>query len=456
MPPPRPRPAPAPLRVVWAGPLGGERPAAVRVTAGGVDDALAQIAPRVAVSVPGLGGATLAPTSLADLRPARAARTLPAVRSLLDLARLDADGAGAEALAASGAPAAWVQRALGARERAARDARATAVDRILEMVGETRVAPFASEVEAETARAEAALAADADLARLRRAWRSLAWLARRLDLRGTVELAAVAGDPDALLDDPSRVLRSALDGATVLAVDVEIGPSARDVDRAGRLAALGAEAGVPVVVSAAPELVGAEGPDAPVPPQSGLTSARFAGWRSFRERPEARSLALAYPPVRLTPGGDLWGGGALAVVADLAAAHVRGHGPPALGRGPVPDLDADALAVALKPDVAADLGRGGVSAVVPEGAGARIATAPSAAARSGTAARNAALSLPASLFAARVAAVARAGDLRPALDREVGPWARVEDADGGIRVTLPAATSPTLGADVSLVLATAP
>ena len=456
MPPPRPRPAPVPVRVVWAGPLGGDLPAAVRVTAGGVDAALAEVAPRVVVSVPGLDAAELAPTTLAELRPARAARALPAVRALLDLARREADGAGEAALAASGAPAAWVRRALGARERAERSVGATAVDRILDLVGEAEPASFAAEVDAEVARAEAALAADADLTRLRRAWRSLAWLARRLDLRGGLALTAVAGDPDALLDDPDGALRGALDGAAVLAVDAELGTSARDVGRAGRLAALGAEAGVPVVASAASELVGADGPGAPVPPQTGLTSARFAGWRSLRERPEARWLALAYPPVRLTPGGDVWGGGALAVVADLAAAHARGDGVAALGRGPVPDLDPGALAVALDPDVAADLGRGGVCAVVADGAGARVATAPSVAARSGSAGRDAALSLPAALFAARVAAVAGRGEHGPALGRELGPWARVGDADGGLRVTLPAATSPALGADVSVVLAAAP
>ena len=323
----------------------------------------------------------------------------------------------------------------------------------MRMTGQTEPASFRDEVEAEVDGVEAALAADADLARLRRAWRGLAWLARRLDLRGTVRLDAVAGDLDALLSDDGRVLRDAVAGASLLVVDVEIGPTARDAERAGRLAALGAEAGVPVVASAAPPLVGAADAGAPVPPLRWDADARFAAWAGVRQRPEARWLALAYPPVRLTPGGDLWGGGALAVAADVAAAHARGDGPAALGRAPV--RDAGDLAVDLPADVADDLGRHGVCAVRAGGAGARVVRAPSVAATSGPAARDAALSLPAALFAARVAAVAAGAPdgLRPALDREVGPWARVEDADGGLRVTLPASASPALAADVSLVLA---
>ena len=151
----------------------------------------------------------------------------------------------------------------------------------------------------------------------------------------------------------------------------------------------------------------------------------------------------------------MWGGGALAVAADLGGAHARGDGPAALGAAPVRDLDADALAVALTPAHADDLGRGGVCALRPDGADVRLTRAPSAARASGQAARDAALSLPAALFAARVAAVAAVppDGLRAALDREVGPWARVEETEGSLRVTLPRGASPALDADVSLVLA---
>ena len=452
-PPPRPRPAPVPLRVVWAGPLGGEGGAAVAVHAGGVDAALAAVAPRVVASVPGLGDAVVAPTSLADLRPRTVARSLAAVRALDDLARREAEGADPATFAQSGAPDAWVRRAVGARARAEEGAGATAVDRLMRLAGGAEAGSFRDEVEAEVDRAEDALSADADLTRLRRAWRSLAWLARRLDLRGTTELVVVSADPDGLPDHPA--LPGALAGAAVLVVDAELGPSARDVAWAGRLASLGAEWGVPVVASAAPALVGAErAHDAP-PPLRHDADARFAAWTGLRERPEARWLALAYPPVRLTSGGDLWGGGALAVAADLAGAHARGDGPAALGAAPVRDLDADALAVALTQAHADDLGRGGMTTLRPDGADVRLVRAPSAARASGQAARDAALSLPAALFAARVAAVAAAppDGLRPALDREVAPWARVEGTADGLRVTLPRATSPALGADVSLVLA---
>ena len=454
---PSPRPAPLPFRVVWAGPLGGDRPARVAVHAGGVDAALAAVAPRLVASVPGLGDVAVAPTALADLRPRQIARALPALRALADLARREADGDGADTFAASGAPEAWVRRAVGARQRAEADAGSTAVDRLLRLTGQAAPASFRDEVGAEVDRVEAALAADADLARLRRAWRSLAWLARRLDLRGSVRLDAVAGDLDALLSDGGP-LRDAVAGASLLAVDVEVGPSARDAERAGRLAVLGAEAGVPVVASAAPPLVGAADAAAPVPPLRWGADARFAAWEGVRRRPEARWLALAYPPVRLAPGGDLWGGGALAVAADVAAAHARGDGPAALGRAPV--RDAGDLAVDLPADVAGDLGRHGVAVLGRAGDGARVVRAPSVAATDGPPARDAALSLPAALFAARVAAAVggaakggAADGLRPALDREVGPWARVEDADGGLRVTLPQSASPTLAADVSLLLA---
>jgi hypothetical protein len=448
---PRPLADRLPLRIVWAGPLGGDG-AAVPVHAGGVDAALAAVAPRLVVSVPGLGDGTLAPTSLADLRPRRAARALPAVRALLDLAHREAEGAGDDALAATGAPEPWVRRA---RQREAASPGATAVDRLMQIAGPDEPASFGAAVEAEVARVGDAVARDADFSGLERAWRSLAWLARRLDLRGETQLTAVPVDLDRLAESPA--LRDALAGADLLVVDAEVGPSAADVGRAGRWAALGAEAGVPVLASAAPALVGAESPSAPVPPVRHGSDVRFAAWTGLRARAEARWLALAYPPVRLVPDRDVWGGGALAVAADVGRAHARGDGPAALGRAPVRDLDADALAVALAPDVAADLGRGGVCAVVPDGAGARLQTAPSAAAATHDAARDAALSLPATLFAARVAAVAGAAPdgLRPALDREVGPWARVETASGGVRVTLPAGASRMLAADVSLLLRTA-
>ena len=450
---PTPRPAPVPLRVVWAGPLGGEGGAAVAVHAGGVDAALAAVAPRVVASVPDLGDAVVAPTSLADLRPSQIARSLPAVRALEDLARREAEGADPAAFAQSGASEAWVRRAVSARARAEEGAGATAVDRLMRLAGGVEPGSFRDEVAAEVARAEDALRADADLTRLRRAWRSLAWLARRLDLRGTTELVAVSADPDGLPDHPA--LGDALAGASVVVVDAMLGPTARDLAWAGRLAALGAERGVPVVASAAPALVGAERAEDAPPPLRHDADARFAAWTGLRERPEARWLALAYPPVRLTPGGDLWGGGALAVAADLGGAHARGDGPAALGAAPVRDLDADALAVALTPAHADDLGRGGVGALRPDGADVRLTRAPSAARASGQAARDAALSLPAALFAARVAAVAAAppDGLRAALDREVGPWARVEETEGGLRVTLPQGASPALDADVSLVLA---
>ena len=446
--PARPLAARRPLVVVWAGALGAR--ASLPVLAGGLDDALARVAPRVTAHVPGLGDAVVVPTALGDLRPGRIARSLPAVRALQELARLDAQGAGPDALAASGAPADWVRRALDARRDAAGPA--SAVDRLMGMVGPAEPASLADAVAAEVSRVEAALEADADRSALERSWRGLGWLTRRLDLRGDVRLVAVSdGSVDALLNGDA--LAQAAASASLVIADVEVGPSAVDVERAGRLAALGASAGVPVIASAAPELVGAEGRHGAVPPVRHGDRAAFAGWVGLRSRPEARALAVAYPPVRLAAGRDVWGGAALAVAADAARAWAAGDGLSSLGRRPVPDLDADALAVALPPEVAADLARAGVVGLVPEGPGVRVASAPSAAATSGPPARDAALSLPAALFAARLARVAEgAGDLRAALERELDPWGRVEATPDGLRAVLPAGAAPPLAADVAVTL----
>ena len=432
--------------MVWAGVLGGT--ATVPVLAGGLDDALAEVAPQVVVSVPGLGSHVARPRTLAELRAGRLVRRLPAVGALVDLAEREAEGASAEALAATGAPEAWVRRALDGRAARAPTASGRAVDRLMRLAGPP--ASFRDRVDAEVARAQAALEADPEVAALECAWRSLGWLVRRLDLRGDVRLVAVTDvSLDALL--AGSALAEAAGAASLVVVDARLGPSARDVERAGRLAEVGAASGAPVLASAAPALVGADGRHGAVPPVRHATDAAFAGWLGLRERTEARSLALAFPEVRLAPGRDLWGGGALAVAADAAAAWARGDGLPGLGRRPVPDLAADDLALALDSAQAADLARAGVVAVVPRSGGAVVAGAPSAAAGAGPAAREAALSLAAALFTARLARAAEgADDVGAALGAELAGWGRL-DAD---RAVLPAAASPTLPADVGVRLET--
>ena len=451
--PARPLPPRVPFGVVWAGVLGGARAQAVPVLAGGLDDALAQVAPRATARIPGVPDPVVAPTRLADLRPSRIAGALPHVRALLRLADLDDQGAGADALAASGAPAGWVERALAFRDRAP-SGPASALDRLMALAGPDDAGSLREAVEREVARVQAALAADPDVAGLERAWRGLAWLARRLDLRGDVRLTAVtAPSLDELAE--SGALAQAAAGASLVVVDAEIGPAPRDVALAHRLAALGAAAGVPVVASAAPGLVGAE-PGGAVPPQRHGADPVFAGWATARQRPEMRALALAYPAVRLAPGRELWGGGAIAVAADAAGAWARGDGASGLGRAGVPDLAADALAVTLGAPVAADLARHGLCPLVPDGPGARVGAAPTAAATAGPAARDAALSLPAALFAARLARVAEADDPLAAIERELSPWGRLEQAPGGVRAVLPAGASPTLAADVAVTVRGAP
>ena len=433
----------ATMTVVWAGTLGGT--AVVPVLAGGLDDAVAAVAPTLVASVPGLADHTVAPRSLADLRPDRMARSLPAARALRDLADRDAEGADARALADTGAPDAWVHKALAHRQASEAP---SAVDRLMRLAGP---ASLRDEVDAELARAERALADDPEVAGLERSWRSLAWLARRLDLRGGVRLVAVTGASlDALLDGPA--LAQTASRASLVVVDAHLGPSPRDVERAGRLARLGASAGVPVLASAAPDLVGADGRHGPVPPVRHTADAAFAGWVGLRGRPEARALALAFPDVRLVPGRDLWAGGALAVAADAAAAWSRGDGLPGLGRRPVPDLAADDLAATLSPEQVADLASAGLGALAPSGTDVVVRAAPSAA-TGGGAAREAALSLPAALFAARLRqALDGSDDPGSALARELDGWGRLETDADGLRAVLPAAATPVLRADVGVRL----
>ena len=433
----------ATITVVWAGVLGGT--AAVPVLAGGLDDAVAEVAPRVVVSVPGLGSYRAAPRTLAELRPERLAAALPDVGALRALADLDAAGASAQDLAATGAPDAWVRKAIAARSQSGAS---SAVDRLMRLV---EPASFRDQVEAEIERAERAVADDPEVAGLERSWRSLAWLARRLDLRGGVRLVAVTdGSLDALLAGPA--LAEAAGGASLVVVDAHVGPSARDVERAGRLADIGAAAGVPVVASAAPALVGAEDRHGPVPPVRHTADAAFAGWLGLRQRAEARALALGFPDLRVVPGRDVWAGGGLALAADAAAAWARGDGLPGLGRQPVPDLAADDLAVALSPAQAADLAGAGVGAVTPSGGGGVVAGAPSVAV-GGAPARAAALSLPAALFTCRLhRALAAGGDAEAALGDELDGWGRLDTDADGLRAVLPASASPTLAADVGVRL----
>lgn len=438
------RPA-VPLRIVWVGDLGSATPQRVRVHAGGIDAALAEIAPRVLAHVPGSPDVPFAPTALADFRPDRIARTVPLVQTLLNLAAREASGDGEAALAATGAPASWVRRAMASRE--APEAGRGAIDRLMSLAGPQEAPSFRAQVDAEVARTAEALSNDADLAALDRAWRSLAWLARRLDLRGDVRLEAVSV-PDLEAALTSGPLAEATVSAALVVADVEIGPSARDVRLAGALAQLGAASGVPVLAGAAPALVGAEDAASSVPPVRHDSDATFGAWTALRQRPEARWLALAYPRVRLAAGAELWGSGALAVAADAAGAHARGDGVSALGRAPLRDLDAADLSISLASGVADDLARHGIGALVAEPGGVHVGRAPSVASGAETPAHTAALSLPASLFMARVAAViASGGDAA----REI-PWARVETTAEGTRVVLPATLSPVLGADVSILL----
>lgn len=228
-----------------------------------------------------------------------------------------------------------------------------------------------------------------DFLRLEGAWRGLHYLVEQAapdDVLQVVALDARGGDlaGDAAADGDGRLFELvAGDGGGpcgLLVADYELDVRRADaVELLRGLAEVGASVHAPVVAAAAPAAFGLDSwADAARlrDPEKELQSVEFAAWRSFRESPESRFVALALPRVLARAGagdavdadartGTCWMSAAWAYAAVAARAFreygwfartrgaddgsVPGLPPPQvyLGRPPVLEGDAKECEIAL-------------------------------------------------------------------------------------------------------------
>lgn len=293
---PLPREAKSPFRLLVVAPLAPPPHARTRdvaprasgaarstvVDRNTLDEAFAALAPAISLQLPDpvLPGTPpieieLALGGLRALRPAAIADAVAPVRALLD-ARAEIEEvrrgrrsrADARAKLAPTFPKpAWADALLGAAVASPAEKQASAIDALLSLVDFADApagasTPGAADAPALVDAGAAALAIvrgilrHPELRRLEQAWRAVDLLLRNVDASATsVEL--VAAERDEVAD--ALVARLAVDPSPdLVAIDQEISPSAADLDRLERWAALGEVALAPVVVGGAAGLLGFE------------------------------------------------------------------------------------------------------------------------------------------------------------------------------------------------------
>jgi len=269
------------------------------------------------------------------------------------------------------------------------------VDRLLDMVdtpspeasterdevARTAVSGFIAEVTRNTVRRqrggsppetlEAALAeqigavlSHPDFVALERAWASLRFLARRIDMRSGIVVDVVEADSESLADAlEALVPEDDLDGAGPVRLVVDLNDydaSDRDVARLRRLAAFGASRRAVVLSNAAPGFCGDDGPQALArmhDPETHFETDRYAAWRTLRDAPEATWLGLCLSRIALRDAVDgkddkvlrfarprrighvLDGGAAPAVAALVAEAAAATGWACAVGAGTAPAVE---------------------------------------------------------------------------------------------------------------------
>jgi type VI secretion system protein ImpC len=362
-----------------------------------IDAAMARIGPVVRYAPPGAPPFELGFRSLEDFHPDRLYATVPLFASLRELrARLADDRTFAAAAreltgtdpasAEADPPSAGAAGAAGATGAAAALASGSLLDRVLSESGDTvtgegdelatflrrvvrphlvaspdpRQAELLAGVDAALAAQLRALLHDAGFQALERSWRTLDFLARRIETGTTLRLY--------LLDVPRAALNAALDGEgggvvlaqildrtaaslpggarwSAIAGLYEFGSREADVVRLAQLGAIARQLGAPFIGGAAPSFAGRETwaqlPDprewGPPPP---------AMWDAVRAVPEASWVALAAPRFLLrAPYGEdgepvdafgfeevgappshdefLWGSGAAAFALMLATSFAE-------------------------------------------------------------------------------------------------------------------------------------
>jgi len=484
---------PAPFAILALGDFGGRAAAGPPepVTGDTLDAVMAARKVALDLAVPNLLGTRpatldlrLTPRSLKDLTPAALLEAVPELAAARGLERAVADRAAgkpapelADRLAACRA-APGLDRLVAAAERAAAPPRPAsrapglkpepveaggALDRLLGMVDTAGTAPASPAAPApETARPGAAAAGEVTdlLARqvaavlhdpafqaLEAAWRGLRLLLRHA--------GAGSGVTVRLLDLPREAWAGALGpgGAAetaepaLIVAEAAVGHGAADLERLQALAAGAEGLQAPLLLAADAAFFEVAGPQAGALPFLGtvLDGAAYDGWRSFRDKPAARWVGLAFNRLLLRapytaddrksggldePAPDaaarLWGNPAWAVAA-LAARSVARTGWPTELTGPedgalagldlwpaAPDGGPEAqipLEAALPEPVATDLAENGFLPLTcrPNRDSLYVLRAPSAARpmrygdEAATAEGRAMARLPYTLLAARVA-----------------------------------------------------
>lgn len=156
-----------------------------------------------------------------------------------------------------------------------------------------------------------AILAHPDFVALERSWAALRFLARRLDMRSALAVDVVEADADTVADAlEALVPEDDLDGAGPVRLVVDLNDydaSDRDMARLRRLAAFGASRRAVVLSNADPGFCGDAGPDALAgmhDPQTLFETARYAGWQSLRDMPEAAWLGLCLSRLALRDATD--------------------------------------------------------------------------------------------------------------------------------------------------------
>lgn len=138
-----------------------------------------------------------------------------------------------------------------------------------------------------------ALLAAPELRALESCWRGIAFLVDWTDFREPIRIDLVATP----IDDAAEALRdaAAVEDYDLALAAFELDASARDLERAKELAEAAMEVQTPLVIGAAPAFLGLESWAAlrrGEMPQTTFSGSGYDGWRSLRDREEARWLNL--------------------------------------------------------------------------------------------------------------------------------------------------------------------
>jgi predicted component of type VI protein secretion system len=247
-------------------------------------------------------------------------------------------------------------------------------------------AALAAKVDAAMAAMLRALLHHPSFQALESTWRAVDFFVRRLDTNGDLQVHLVDGtsaDVHAVAGGTHPALADRLfaraHGVPPWSLVVVLHPfGAGDVESLTRLAALGEQAGVPMIVGSTPALAGGR----PVDSDDGSADAS-AAWNALRHSPAASYLSVAWPRLllRLPYGREnetdtgfafeefdgpassheafLWGSGAVAVGLVIAQSVAEGDEPATHGtidRLPlfVEQVDGEALAVPCAERVLSD------------------------------------------------------------------------------------------------------